>query len=82
MASIQLVVELQSDGGSVDADSLFLAVDPLVFYFAVNQREQSEVFATTDVAAGVDGLANLTNQDAAGTDLLATLDFDASVLCA
>jgi len=66
----------------VDGD-LFASVGlPLVFYDAVDEGEEGEVFAGADVFAGVDGGADLADEDGAGGDGGAGVDFDASFLCA
>jgi hypothetical protein len=60
-----------------DADAAAAAVE---LDDAIDQREEREIFALPDAAAGMEGIANLTNEDIASHDRLAGEPLDAAAL--
>src|SRR6188768_1630796 len=66
--------------GRIHRNALLGARIVLVGHRAVDQRVEREVAADADVAAGVDGLPDLANQDAAGAHFFAAVDLHTTVL--
>src|SRR4051812_46634223 len=70
----------RNGAGRIHGDALLGARIVLVGHEPVDQRVERVVTTHADVAAGVDGLTHLANQDAAGANFFAAVDFDTTVL--
>src|SRR5688572_3929638 len=64
----------------VNGDLLLVLRLPLVLHDAVDEREEREVRAATDVLPWGDRLADLTNEDVAGANCFAAVDLHAASL--